>query len=45
MQVGAFVASWFVGYGMIQAIVPEILRQLGARHGVTGDTARLWALS
>ena len=43
MQVGAFVAAWFVGYGMIQAIVPEILRQLGARHGVTGDTARLWA--
>lgn len=43
MQVGAFVAAWFVGYGMVQAIVPEILRQLGARQGVTGDTARLWA--
>src|SRR6202162_5563339 len=45
MQVGAFVAAWFVGYGMIQAIVPEILRQLGARQGVTGDTARLWAFT
>jgi hypothetical protein len=43
MQVGAFVAAWFVGYGMIQAIVPEILRHLGARQGVTGDTARFWA--
>ena len=43
MQVGAFVAAWFVGYGMIQAIVPEILRQAGARQGVTGDTARMWA--
>jgi hypothetical protein len=43
MQVGAFVAAWFIGYGMIQAIVPEILRRLGARQGVTGDTARLWA--
>jgi len=43
MQVGAFVAAWFIGYGMVQAIVPEILRQLGARQGVTGDTARLWA--
>lgn len=43
MQVGAFVAAWFVGYGMIQAIVPEILRQSGARQGVTGETARLWA--
>ncbi len=44
MQVGAFVAAWFIGYGMVQAIVPEILRRLGARQGVTGDTARLWAL-
>jgi MFS transporter, APGE family, 1-arseno-3-phosphoglycerate exporter len=43
MKVGAFVAAWFIGYGMIQAIVPEILRQVGARQGVTGDTARLWA--
>src|SRR6266851_1527040 len=27
MRVGAFVAAWFIGYGMIQATVPEILRQ------------------
>jgi len=32
-----------VGYGMVQAMVPEILRNIGAREGVTGDTARLWA--
>jgi hypothetical protein len=43
MQVGAFLAAWFIGYGMIQALVPEILRQFGARKGVTGATARLWA--
>jgi hypothetical protein len=43
MQVGAFVAAWFVGYGMIQAVVPEILRISGAGQGVTGDTARWWA--
>lgn len=42
-QVGAFCAAWFIGYGMVQAIVPEILRRVGAREGVTGDTARLWA--
>ena len=42
-QVGAFAAGWFVGYGIVQAIVPEILRQSGSRQGVTGDTARLWA--
>ena len=43
-QVGAFAASWFIGYGFVQAVVPEILRKSGARQGVTGDTARLWAL-
>jgi hypothetical protein len=42
-QVGAFCAAWFVGYGIVQAIVPEILRQSGAREGVNGDAARLWA--
>ena len=42
-QVGAFAAAWFIGYGSVQALVPEILRQAGAREGVTGDTARLWA--
>src|SRR6266851_6283615 len=26
-QVGAFAASWFIGYGSAQAIVPEILRK------------------
>lgn len=43
LQVGAFVAAWFIGYGMVQAVVPEILRQSGTRKGVTGDTARVWA--
>jgi MFS family permease len=42
-QVGAFASAWFIGYGFVQAIVPEILRQVGAREGVSGDTARLWA--
>jgi hypothetical protein len=42
-EVGAFPAAWFIGYGLIQAIVPELLRHAGASHGVTGATARLWA--
>jgi hypothetical protein len=42
-QVGAFCAAWFIGYGAVQAAVPEILRHSGAQEGVTGDTARLWA--
>ncbi len=44
-QVGAFCAAWFIGYGFVQAMVPEILRQAGARQGVTGDTARLWVFA
>ncbi len=42
-QVGAFPAAWFIGYGIIQAIVPEILRHAGSRQGVNGETARFWA--
>ncbi len=44
-QVGAFCAAWFIGYGFVQAMVPEILRQAGARQGVTGDTARRWVFA
>ena len=44
-QVGAFCAAWFIGYGSVQAMVPEILRQAGARQGVNGDTARLWVFA
>ena len=43
-QVGAFCAAWFIGYGFVQAAVPEILRHSGSQQGVTGETARLWAL-
>ena len=43
-RVGAFPAAWFIGYGIVQAAVPEILRQAGSRRGVTGETARVWAL-
>lgn len=39
--VGAFIASWFIGYGAIQAVVPHILRRSG--DGVDGGTARSWA--
>lgn len=42
-QVGTFAATWFIGYGFVQAAVPEILRHSGGRQRVTGDTARLWA--
>jgi predicted MFS family arabinose efflux permease len=41
--VGAFLALWVIGYGFIQAGVPEILRALGRRDTVDGTTARQWA--
>ena len=42
-SVGAFLALWVIGYGFIQAAVPEILRTFGRGDTVDGATARLWA--
>jgi len=41
--VGAFLALWVIGYGFIQAGVPEILRALGRRDSIDGAAARKWA--
>jgi len=41
--VGAFLALWVIGYGFIQAGVPEILRALGRRDSIDGTAARQWA--
>ena len=40
--VGAFIALWFVGYGIIQALVTDILRSIG-REKVDGPAAQHWA--
>jgi hypothetical protein len=40
--IGGFIALWFVGYGVIQALVPDILRLLG-NEAVDGPAARHWA--
>ena len=42
--VGAFLALWVIGYGFIQAVVPEILRLFGRSNSVDGPAARRWAL-
>lgn len=39
--IGAFLASWFIGYGIVQAFVPDVLRRSGG--GVDGGTAQFWA--
>jgi hypothetical protein len=41
--VGAFLALWVIGYGFIQAGVPEILHALGSHDTVDGTAARQWA--
>ncbi|MEJ2309849.1 MAG: organoarsenical effux MFS transporter ArsJ [Gammaproteobacteria bacterium] len=42
-QVGAFMAVWIVGYGMVQASAPRLLKRSHAGAGPGGGTARLWA--
>ena len=44
MQVGAFLALWIIGYGIIQAGAPRLLRQAHHRQGPDGATARLWVM-
>jgi predicted MFS family arabinose efflux permease len=41
-SVGAFLALWVIGYGIVQAAVPEILHALGNRS-VDGSAATGWA--
>ena len=43
-QVGAFLALWVIGYGIVQALSPRLLKQSHAGQGPNGNSARLWAL-
>lgn len=43
MQVGAFLALWVIGYGLVQASAPRVVRRSHHGRGPGGDTARLWA--
>ena len=40
-QVGAFMASWIIGYGIVQAYVPNLLRHRSSLSHVT-FSAKLW---
>ena len=40
---GAFLALWVIGYGLVQAVVPEMLRTFGRGDAIDGAAARLWA--
>ncbi len=42
-EVGAFLAVWIIGYGIVQASAPMLLRRTHHGQGPGGDTARFWA--
>ena len=42
-QIGTFLALWVVGYGVVQAVAPGLLRGKKKDQGPDGQTARLWA--
>jgi len=43
-QVGGFLALWIIGYGIVQASAPRLLRRSHHAHGPDGGTARLWVI-
>jgi predicted MFS family arabinose efflux permease len=42
-QVGGFLASWVIGYGVVQAATPRLIRRSQHGRGPGGGTARRWA--
>ncbi|HFE49037.1 MAG TPA: organoarsenical effux MFS transporter ArsJ, partial [Chromatiaceae bacterium] len=43
MQVGGFLALWIIGYGVVQASAPRLLRRSHHGKGPDGASARFWA--
>ncbi len=41
-QVGAFLALWIIGYGVVQASAPRLLRRSQQNRGPDGSTSRWW---
>jgi predicted MFS family arabinose efflux permease len=42
-EVGGFLALWVIGYGLVQASAPRLIRRSHHGTGPGGGTARLWA--
>jgi len=43
--VGAFLAIWVIGYGIVQAVSPKLLRKRHHGHGPDASNARFWAFT
>ncbi|MGD1907557.1 MAG: hypothetical protein ACFB0C_16435 [Leptolyngbyaceae cyanobacterium] len=41
-QVGGFMATWVIGYGMIQSLAPALLKQFGSGKPPQAGTIRFW---
>jgi predicted MFS family arabinose efflux permease len=42
-QVGSFFALWVIGYGIVQANAPRLIRRAHHNSGPDGATAKVWA--
>ena len=42
-EIGSFFALWIIGYGLVQAFVPKLIRHTHHDAGPDGKTAQLWA--
>ncbi len=45
MQVGGYLALWVIGYGLVQASAPRMLRHSHRGRGPDGGTARVWVFT
>ncbi len=41
-QVGAFMAVWVIGYGIVQAAAPRLVRRRSAEHGTPDGRTAAW---
>ncbi|MCX4186926.1 organoarsenical effux MFS transporter ArsJ [Methylophaga sp. OBS4] len=45
MEVGGFLALWVIGYGLVQACAPRLIRHSHHGKGPDGNTARFWVFT
>ena len=41
-QVGGFLASWIIGYGIIQSLAPTLIKQFGSGQPPRSQTVQFW---
>jgi predicted MFS family arabinose efflux permease len=45
VEVGSYLAAWVIGYGVIQAATPRLLRRPGNVHANDARTAQIWGFA